>query len=194
MTLLLFLISHFCDLKSNQWRIYNFCTLYSLRCESDCNKSESDCTSSWKDIQFYVESLSEVNITGISIKFYSFYIIYVQGCAITGDNQIYLAGGSIRKLNYRGSVTTEGVSNSFYVFDQIEKSWTSKAKMNMSRSQFSLVIVDGYVHDILLNVMNYRLWDKIGGGFFQTILLWLNCKVNFLPFWNRSPNDCLCFM
>lgn len=140
--------------------------------------------------------ISEVNVTGISIKFYSFYIIYVQGCAITGDNQIYLAGGSIRKLNYRGSVTTEGVSNSFYVFDQIEKSWTSKAKMNMSRSQFSLVIVDGYVHDILLNVMNYRLWDKKKNmwGFFQPILLWLNCKVNFLSFWNRSSNDCLCFI
>ena len=66
------------------------------------------------------------------------------GCAITGDNQIYLAGGSIRKLNYRGSVTTEGVSNHFYVFDPLEKSWTCKAKMHMSRSQFSLVIVDGY--------------------------------------------------
>ncbi|KAK3096186.1 hypothetical protein FSP39_024171 [Pinctada imbricata] len=74
--------------------------------------------------------------------------LYTPGCAITGENQIYLAGGAIRKINYRGSITTEGVSNNFYVFDQIEKNWQSKAKMHMSRSQFCLTIVDGYAFAI----------------------------------------------
>jgi hypothetical protein len=67
----------------------------------------------------------------------------VLGCAITGENQVYLAGGAIRKINYRGSITTEGVSNNFYMFDQLECTWQIKTQMNMSRSQFSLTVVDG---------------------------------------------------
>lgn len=63
--------------------------------------------------------------------------------AITGDNQIYMAGGALRKINYRGSVTTEGIANNLYLFDQTSATWVSKARMHMSRSQFSLVIVDG---------------------------------------------------
>lgn len=65
------------------------------------------------------------------------------GCAITGDNQIYLAGGSIRKINYRGSISIEGVSNLFYIFDHFTSTWVSKAKMNAARSMFNLTIVDG---------------------------------------------------
>ncbi|XP_069104186.1 kelch-like protein diablo [Argopecten irradians] len=74
--------------------------------------------------------------------------LYTPGCAITGDNQIYLAGGAIRKINYRGSITTEGVSNNFYIYDQVDRSWQTKAKMHMSRSQFGLTIVDGYAYAI----------------------------------------------
>uniref|UniRef100_A0A2C9MAJ6 BTB domain-containing protein n=2 Tax=Biomphalaria glabrata TaxID=6526 RepID=A0A2C9MAJ6_BIOGL len=74
--------------------------------------------------------------------------LYTPGVASTGDNQIYLAGGAIRKINYRGSITTEGVSNNVYVFDQSEATWQPKAKMQMSRSQFSLIIVDGHVYAI----------------------------------------------
>ncbi|XP_071116430.1 kelch repeat and BTB domain-containing protein 8-like [Haliotis cracherodii] len=70
--------------------------------------------------------------------------LYTPGCAISGDNQIFLAGGAIRKINYRGSITTEGVSNNLYMFDQIEGAWQTKAKMHMSRSQFSLTVVDGF--------------------------------------------------
>lgn len=67
------------------------------------------------------------------------------GCAITGDNQMYLAGGSIRKINYRGSISIEGVSNMFCVFDQTSLTWVQKAKMQMSRCMFNLTIVDGLV-------------------------------------------------
>ncbi|XP_076095876.1 kelch repeat and BTB domain-containing protein 8-like [Mytilus galloprovincialis] len=74
--------------------------------------------------------------------------LYTPGCAITGENQVYLAGGAIRKINYRGSITTEGVSNNFYMFDQLECAWQTKAKMNMCRSQFSLTVVDGYMFAI----------------------------------------------
>lgn len=74
--------------------------------------------------------------------------LYTPGVTSTGDNQIYLAGGAIRKINYRGSITTEGVSNCLYVFDQTEIGWQSRAKMHMSRSQFSLVIVDGCLYAV----------------------------------------------
>lgn len=74
--------------------------------------------------------------------------LYTPGVASTGDNQIYLAGGAIRKINYRGSITTEGVSNHVYVFDQSEATWQPKAKMHMSRSQFCLIIVDGFVYAV----------------------------------------------
>ncbi|XP_059153102.1 kelch-like protein 17 [Physella acuta] len=74
--------------------------------------------------------------------------LYTPGVASTGDNLIYLAGGAIRKINYRGSITTEGVSNHVYVFDQSEASWQPRAKMHMSRSQFALVIVDGYIYAV----------------------------------------------
>ncbi|XP_060554452.1 kelch-like protein 12 [Ruditapes philippinarum] len=74
--------------------------------------------------------------------------LYTPGCAITGDNQIYLAGGSIRKINYRGSITTEGVSNLFYIYDQSSASWIQKMRMNVSRSMFNLTIVDGFAYAI----------------------------------------------
>lgn len=72
--------------------------------------------------------------------------LYILGCAITGENQVYLAGGAIRKINYRGSITTEGVSNNFYMFDQLECTWQTKAKMNLCRYQFSLTVVDRYLN------------------------------------------------
>ncbi|XP_076435308.1 kelch repeat and BTB domain-containing protein 8-like [Babylonia areolata] len=74
--------------------------------------------------------------------------LYTPAVAITGDNQIYMAGGALRKINYRGSVTTEGISSCLYLFDHTAAQWTAKAKMHTTRSQFSLVIVDGYVYAI----------------------------------------------
>ncbi|CAG5133354.1 unnamed protein product [Candidula unifasciata] len=89
--------------------------------------------------------------------------LYTPGVASAGDNLIYLGGGAVRKINYRGSIMTEGVSHNFYVFDQTEASWKVKARMQTPRSQFSLVIVDGYVYavgghdgaDILASVERY---------------------------------------
>ena len=73
------------------------------------------------------------------------FVFCFAGCAISGENQIFLAGGAIRKINYRGSITTEGVSNNFYIYDQTTANWQMKAKMHMSRAMFCLTIVDGYV-------------------------------------------------
>ncbi|XP_052256287.1 kelch-like protein 12 isoform X2 [Dreissena polymorpha] len=92
--------------------------------------------------------------------------LYTPGCAITGDNQIYLAGGSIRKINYRGSISIEGVSNTFYVFDHASLTWVAKARMNIGRSMFNLTIVDGFAYavggtdgtDVLACVERYDPW------------------------------------
>ena len=62
---------------------------------------------------------------------------------MTGDNQIYLAGGAIRKTDYRGPLVTEGVTTSLFLFDKSFGSWQVKAKMNFGRAQFALVLVDG---------------------------------------------------
>ena len=63
--------------------------------------------------------------------------------AITGDNQIFLAGGAIRRLNYRGPFAAEGVSSNVYTYERQFGSWQVKAKMLQSRSQFCLAVVDG---------------------------------------------------
>ena len=65
------------------------------------------------------------------------------GTCITGDNQVFLAGGAIRKVNYRGPFSSEGVAANMYSFDQNFGSWQVKAKLNMGRCQFALVVVDG---------------------------------------------------
>ena len=62
---------------------------------------------------------------------------------MTGDNQIYLAGGAIRKINYRGPFSAEGVSANLFMYDKQFGSWQVKAKMNHARSQFCLAVVDG---------------------------------------------------
>ncbi|ESP03276.1 hypothetical protein LOTGIDRAFT_137657 [Lottia gigantea] len=90
-------------------------------------------------------------------------VITICRVAVTGDNQIYLGGGAIRKINYRGFITMEGVCSGFYLFDQLEATWTCKTKMMVSRSQFTLTVVDGYIfavgghdeNDILNSVERY---------------------------------------
>ena len=67
------------------------------------------------------------------------------GACTTGDNQIFLAGGAIRKINYRGPFVTEGVSPNLFLYDKTFGSWQVKSKMQHGRCQFSLVMVDGYV-------------------------------------------------
>ncbi|KAK6167195.1 hypothetical protein SNE40_021287 [Patella caerulea] len=74
--------------------------------------------------------------------------LYTPGVAVTGDNQIYLAGGAIRKINYRGSITMEGVCNGVYQFDQLEAAWTCKTRLLVARSQFTLTVVDGLIFAI----------------------------------------------
>lgn len=69
------------------------------------------------------------------------------GCAVTGDNQIYVAGGTLRKVNYRGS-QPEGLSSNLVMFDQVSATWVVKARMKSPRSQFCLTVVDGYMYAI----------------------------------------------
>ena len=65
------------------------------------------------------------------------------GACITGDNQLYMAGGAIRKINYRGPFSAEGVSANLFMYDKTFGSWQVKAKMANGRSQFALAVVDG---------------------------------------------------
>ncbi|XP_013398965.1 kelch-like protein 28 [Lingula anatina] len=74
--------------------------------------------------------------------------LFMPGCAVTGDNQIYLAGGALRKINYRGSVCTEGVCDSVFMFDYATKTWVSKVAMEMKRYQFALTVLDRFVYAI----------------------------------------------
>jgi hypothetical protein len=64
------------------------------------------------------------------------------GCCVAGDHDVYLAGGSVRKLNYRGSITSEEVSNYLYLFNCSSRTWEVKAKLKQPRSQLVLVAVD----------------------------------------------------
>ena len=66
------------------------------------------------------------------------------GACITGDNQLYMAGGAIRKINYRGPFSAEGVSSNLFMYDKTFGSWQVKAKMTNGRSQFALAVVDGW--------------------------------------------------
>ena len=70
-------------------------------------------------------------------------ILFVTATCTTGDNHIYLAGGAIRKINYRGPFITEGVSQNLFLFDKNFGSWQVRAKMLQGRCQFGLVVVDG---------------------------------------------------
>ena len=54
-----------------------------------------------------------------------------------------MAGGAIRKINYRGPFSAEGVSSNLFMYDKTFGSWQVKAKMSNGRSQFAFVVVDG---------------------------------------------------
>lgn len=83
----------------------------------------------------------------------SFIIIFISeycaivliGVCVSGQNLVYLAGGANRRINYRGPFSAEGVSSNLFVYDCTVGSWQVKAKMNHGRSQFSLLMTDGYV-------------------------------------------------
>ncbi|XP_014782728.1 kelch-like protein diablo [Octopus bimaculoides] len=96
------------------------------------------------------------------------------GCAVTGDNQIFVAGGTLRKVNYRGS-QPEGLSSNLVMFDQVSASWIVKARMKSPRTQFCLTIVDGYMYaiggqdgtEVLSSVEQYNFlaneWISVAG-------------------------------
>lgn len=74
---------------------------------------------------------------------------------MTGEGQIFLAGGNIRRMNHRGPLATEGVSSNLFMYDQQFGSWQVKAKMNQARAQFVLAVVDRLV----LNIFSLVLGD-----------------------------------
>ena len=63
-----------------------------------------------------------------------------------------MAGGAIRKINYRGPFSAEGVSANLFMYDKTFGSWQVKAKMANGRSQFALAVVDGSVLQYNFNV------------------------------------------
>ncbi len=77
------------------------------------------------------------------IMYCSFNVSLFVGACVTEDNQIYLAGGAIRKISYRGPFSTEGVSPNMFLFDRSCGSWQVKAKLQHARTQFVLAVVDG---------------------------------------------------
>ena len=65
---------------------------------------------------------------------------------MTGNNQIFVAGGSIRKLgrvNGRQVAIPECVSNDLWALNINQRSWEQRTSMNRTRCQFSMVVVDG---------------------------------------------------
>lgn len=74
--------------------------------------------------------------------------LYMPGCAVTGQNQIYVAGGMIRKLNYRGSMQGDEVSNMLYQYNCSTKSWEIKTKLRHARAQFTFTVVDGNIYAV----------------------------------------------
>lgn len=62
--------------------------------------------------------------------------------------QVFLAGGSFRKLNARGTVTQDGISANLYFSDSSSGTWQMKAKMHRPRFQFALCLVDKYIYAI----------------------------------------------
>jgi len=67
---------------------------------------------------------------------------------VTGSNEIFVAGGSLRKLIGRGAnsrqvAVLESVSADMWSLNIHERcSWTQRAPMKRARCQFSLVVVD----------------------------------------------------
>ena len=65
---------------------------------------------------------------------------------MTGTNQIFVAGGSIRKLgrvNGRQVAIPESVSADLWALNINQRSWEPRPAMSRARCQFSLVVVDG---------------------------------------------------
>jgi hypothetical protein len=74
---------------------------------------------------------------------------FFPGVCVTGDNEIYLAGGALRKLGHsrhdgnRVSIMPEGVSPNVFTLNIGLRTWDAKIRMNQQRCQFPLVVVDG---------------------------------------------------
>lgn len=65
---------------------------------------------------------------------------------MTGHNQIFVAGGSIRKLgriNGRQVAIPECVSAELWALNINQRSWEQRMSMSRARCQFSMVVVDG---------------------------------------------------
>jgi len=68
---------------------------------------------------------------------------------VTGDNQIFLAGGEFRKYrhlrheNSRVPFVSEAVSANVFALNIGSQTWDIKNNMNQQRSLFPLVVVDG---------------------------------------------------
>lgn len=66
---------------------------------------------------------------------------------MTGNNEIFVAGGSIRKLgrvNGRQVAIPECVSADLWALNINQHSWEKRMSMSRARCQFSMVVVDGY--------------------------------------------------
>ncbi|CAH1781616.1 unnamed protein product [Owenia fusiformis] len=74
--------------------------------------------------------------------------LFMPAAAVTGDNKIFLSGGTVRKFNYRGSISNEGVVQSLYMFDDVSCVWLVKKPMIYARFHHKLTVVDGYIFAI----------------------------------------------
>ena len=65
---------------------------------------------------------------------------------MTGTNQIFVAGGSVRKLgrmNGRQVAIPELISADLWALNINQRSWEPRAPLTRARCQFSMVVVDG---------------------------------------------------
>jgi len=85
---------------------------------------------------------------------------WCSGTCVTGNNDIFVAGGSIRKLGHANArqvpiVIHECVSANLWAFSVNDRSWEQRTSMRYARCQFSMVVVDGQVISMLTAVVNF---------------------------------------
>ena len=96
-----------------------------------------------KSLKFGVFQLQKVPEIGVEMSVRT--VDFVAGTCVTGNNQIFLAGGSIRKLgrmNGRHATVPECMSSDVWVLNVNQRKWEQRASMSRARCQFSLVVVD----------------------------------------------------
>ena len=82
------------------------------------------------------------------------------GTCVTGSNQVFVAGGSIRKLgrvNGRQVTIPECVSADVWTLNVNQRTWEQRTSMSRARCQFSMVVVDGWV------IVVSSLWSSLTG-------------------------------